>query len=113
MHIKITTYKAPVRREVVSKTGEEHPPLSGEYCKTLLLPVEAIRNLGVYFCVHVSMAARYSWSCTVLCSPSVDIQRAAFRLLSREAFLTLMHAPMVSKLDYRSSLLVGRCVTST
>jgi len=71
-----------------------------------VLPVTAVRALGVYLNADVSMHAHVT--------ATVGTHFAALRQirsvrcsLSREALLTLIRALVVSKLDYCNSVLVG------
>jgi len=71
-----------------------------------VLPVTAIRDLGVYPNADVSMAAHVTATVRT-CFAALRQIRSVRRSLSREALLTLIRALVVSKLDYCNSVLVG------
>ena len=65
---------------------------------TTVLPVTAVRDLGVYLNADLSMAAHVT--ATVRCFAVLRQIRSGQRSLSHEALLTLICALVVSKLDY-------------
>ena len=73
---------------------------------TSVCPVTAVRDLGVYLDADVSMTAHVTATVRT-CFAALRQIRSMRRSLSREALLTLIHALVVSKLDYCNSVLVG------
>ena len=91
---------ASVRRQQQIPTG---PVRIGD---TLVSPVTAVRDLGVYLDADVSMTAHVTATVRT-CFAALRQIRSVRRSLSREALLTLIRALVVTKLDYCNSVLVG------
>jgi len=73
---------------------------------TIVLPVMAVRDLGVCLNADLSMAAHITTTVRT-CLTVLRQTRSVRRSLSREALLTLVRALVVSRLDYCNSVLVG------
>ena len=75
---------------------------------TTVLPVTAVRDLGVYLNADVSMAAHVTATVRTCFAALRQIRSVRHSLSpSREALLTLIRALVVSKLDYCKLVLVG------
>jgi len=73
---------------------------------TSVLPVRAVRDLGIYIDADVSMSAHVT--ATVRASFAALRQiRSVRRSLSRDALLTVLRALVVGKVDYCNSVLAG------
>jgi len=100
----------PAKTEILwcASTRRQHQLPTGPVCisNTTVLPVTAVRDLGVYLNADVSMAAHVTATVRT-CFAALRQIRSVRRSLSREALLTLIRALVVSKLEYCNSVLVG------
>jgi len=77
---------------------------------TSVLPVTAVRDLGVRLDADVSVAAHVTVTVRT-CFAALRQIRSVWRSLSRETLLTLIRALLVNKLDYCNSALIGVSTT--
>ena len=73
---------------------------------TSVQPVRTVRNLGVYIDADVTMSAHVT-AVVKACFAAVRQIRSVRRSLTRTNMLTLVHALVVTKVDYCSSVLPG------
>ena len=73
---------------------------------TSVLPSSVVRDLGVYIDADVTMRAHVTATVRACFAALRQIRRVR-RSLSRDALLTLLHALVVSKVDYCCSVLAG------
>jgi len=73
---------------------------------TSVLPVRTVRDLGVYIDADVTMSAHVT-AIVKACFAALRQIRSVRRSMTRTTLLTVVHALVVTKLDYYSSVLSG------
>ena len=73
---------------------------------TSVLPVRAVRDLGIYIDADVSMSAHVTATVRA-CFAALRQIRSMRRSLSRDALLTVLRALVVGRVDYCNSVLAG------
>jgi len=73
---------------------------------TSVLPVRTVRDLGVYIDADVTMSAHVT-AIVKACFAALCQIRSVRRSMTRTTLLTVVHALVVTKLDYYSSVLSG------
>lgn len=104
----------PAKTEVLwcSSSRRQHQIPSGpvRVGNTSVLPVSAVRNLGVYIDADVTMSAHIT-AIVRACFAGLRQIRSVRRSQTMEALLTLIHSLVVSKVDYCNTVLVGVSTT--
>jgi len=104
----------PAKTEVLwcSSSRRQHQIPSGpvRVGNTSVLPVSAVRNLGVYIDADVTMSTHIT-AIVRACFAGLRQIRSVRRSQTMEALLTLIHSLVVSKVDYCNTVLVGVSTT--
>jgi len=79
---------------------------------TSVMPVTAVRDLGVHLDADLTMTAHVTATVRA-CFAALRQIRSVKNALTRDALLTLIRALVVIKLDYYSSICAGRSVRLT
>jgi len=100
----------PSKTEVLwrSSTRRQHQISTGpvRVGDTSVQPVRTVRDLGVYIDADVTMSAHVT-AVVKACFTALCQIRSVRRSLTRITLLTLVHALVVTKVDYCSSVLLG------
>jgi len=100
----------PSKTEVLrcSTARRQHQIPTGPVCigDTSVLPVRTVRDLGVYIDADVTLSAHVTVVIKA-CFAALRQIRSVLHSMTRTTLLTLMHALVVTKVDYCSSVLAG------